>query len=71
MSKNNNLVIKVNLEAEEAIKKLEKIKQLLKEIKEETTEVEIGIDFGQRKDYTTTQTYMNEKLIKEETIYYK
>lgn len=46
MSKNNNLVIKVNLEAEEAIKKLEKIKQLLKEIKEETTEVEIGIDFG-------------------------
>ncbi len=70
MSKNNNLIIKVNLEAEEAIKKLEKIKQLLKEIKE-TMEIEIGIDFGQEKDYTTTQTYMNEKLIKEETIYYK
>lgn len=56
--------IKINLEAEEAIKNLEKLKQLLTEIKEEA--YEIGIDLGQLKDYTTKRTYRYGKLIEEE-----
>lgn len=62
--KDNSIGIKINLEAEEAIKNLEKLKQLLTEIKEEA--YEIGIDLGQLKDYTTKRTYRYGKLIEEE-----
>lgn len=65
--KDNSIGIKINLEAEEAIKDLEKIKQLLTEIKEEA--YEIGIDIGQLKDCTAERTYLDGKLIKEEIRY--
>jgi len=66
---NNKVTVGVKLEAEEAIQKLEQIKTLCKEIKDNA--LEIGIDFAQEKDYTTTQTYVGEKMVKEETTYYK
>lgn len=65
--KDNSIGIKINLEAEEAIKDLEKIKQLLTEIKEEANE--IGIDINQLKDCTAERTYLDGKLIREEIRY--
>ncbi len=64
-----SISIKLNLEADKAIEKLERAKQLLIDIEEKSTE--IGIDLGQEKDYTTKQTYANGELVKEETTQYK
>lgn len=68
-NENSDITVKINLEAEETIKKLETIKQLLIDISEKI--IETGIDLGQEKDYTTVATYAGGELIKEETIQYK
>ncbi len=68
-SKDNCIEVEVNLEVEETINKLEKINQLIIDIKENA--IKTGIDFGQDKDYTTTQIYVDGELVKEETIQYK
>lgn len=68
-NKANCITVKMNLEAEEFTKGLENIKRILSDIEEKA--FNIGIDLGQEKDYTTVQTYVNEKLVKEETTQYK
>ena len=65
-----NINIKLHLETDEAMQKLEQVSKLLEEINNKSL-VKLGKDEGQAKDYTTICTYQAGVLVKEETIQYK
>lgn len=70
--KNNSgsINIKLHLETDEAMQKLEEVSKLLEEINNKSLMI-LGIDKGQAKDYTTICTYQAGVLVKEETTQYK
>lgn len=68
--KSNSINIKLHLETDEAMQKLEEVSKLLEEINNKPL-VKLGIDKGQAKDYTTICTYQAGVLVKEETTQYK
>lgn len=70
MKSSSSINIKLHLETDEAMQKLEEVSKLLEEINNKML-VTLGIDNGQAKDYTTICTYQAGVLVKEETTQYK
>lgn len=69
--KSSSINIKLHLETDEAMQKLEEVSKLLEEINNKPLVV-LGIDNGQAKDYTTVTYYNDEgNLVKEETTQFK
>ena len=69
--KSNSINIKLHLETDEAMQKLEEVSKLLEKINNKPL-VALGIDNGQAKDYITVAYYKDEgNLVKEETTQYK